>query len=162
MSSTAETKYVYFWSEKEPEYGCFSQWYRSDFEEDGVRFNCSEQYMMAKKALLFGDQKIYEKIMKTTSPKQMKFLGRKVQNFDPVIWEKERYDIVLCGNMLKFGYNTNILDILRNTSESIIAEASPYDKIWGIGLRKRKGLTKKNWQGLNLLGEVLMEVRKTL
>ena len=118
--------------------------------------------MMAKKALLFKDQEIYEQIMKTTSPRQMKSLGRKVHNFDHILWEKERYSIVLCGNMLKFGYNMDILDILRSTGDSIIAEASPYDKIWGIGMKKRKGLTRKDWKGVNLLGDVLMDVRNSI
>ena len=154
--------YTYFWSVKDKDYGCFSQWYLTDFEEEGVWFNCSEQYMMAKKALLFGDCEIYEKILKAKSPKVMKALGRKVRSFDPKIWENERYDIVYCGNMLKFGYNADILDILRSTGDNVIAEASPYDKIWGIGMRKRKGLTSKDWNGKSLLGKVLMEVRESL
>ena len=162
MSKIDNTEYAYFWSVKDANYGCFSQWYPTDFEEDGILFNCSEQYMMAKKALLFKDTEIYDKIMKTTSPKQMKPLGRKDKNFDPTIWEQECYSIVYCGNMLKFGYNTDILDILQNTDNAIIAEASPYDKIWGIGVKYKQGLTKKNWNGLNLLGNVLMEVRNDL
>lgn len=95
--------YVYFWSVNDKEYSCFSQWYPCKFEEDSIWFNCSEQYMMANKALLFGDNDIYDKIMKTSSPKIMKSLGKKVKNFNPKIWNKEKYSIVLCGNMLKFG-----------------------------------------------------------
>ena len=162
MALTQKTNYTYFWSVKDEKYGCFSQWYSSQFEEDGVLFNCSEQYMMANKAILFGDQEIYKKIMATESPKQMKALGRKVKNFDPKVWEKEKYNIVLCGNLLKFGYNTDILQILQDTGDSVIAEASPYDKIWGIGMNKRKGLTEKDWRGANLLGKVLVEVRETI
>ena len=88
---------------KDKDYGCFSQWYPAEFEEDGVVFSCIEQYMMAKKALLFKDQDIYNRILKEDSPKKMKALGRKVKNFDPNIWAKERYSIVFCANMLKFG-----------------------------------------------------------
>jgi ribA/ribD-fused uncharacterized protein len=161
-TTTNKTEYVYFWSIKDKDFSCFSQWYPTEFEEDGILFNCSEQYMMAHKALLFSDITIYDKIMKTSSPKQMKSLGRKIKNFDHKIWEKERYSIVLNGNMLKFGSNTDILDILQSTGDSIIAEASPYDKIWGIGMKKRKGLVRKDWNGLNLLGYVLMEVRTSI
>lgn len=92
----------------------------------------------------------------------MKAIGRKVKNFDPKIWEKERYSIVLCANMLKFGYDMDLLDILRGTEDAVIAEASPYDKIWGIGVRKKKGLTESGWKGLNLLGKVLMEARDSI
>lgn len=162
MSTTEEKKYVYFWSVNDIDYGCFSQWYKTEFEENDVWFNCSEQYMMAKKALLFGDYEVYEKIMKTDSPKNMKALGRKIKGFDPKLWNNHRYEIVLCGNMLKFGYDAELLEKLQETGDAIIAEASPYDKIWGIGMKKRKGLTEKDWCGDNLLGKVLMEVRKFL
>ena len=161
MTATHQS-YVYFWSKQDPKYACFSQWYQTEFEEDNVIFNCSEQYMMAKKALLFKDTSIYNKIMNTDSPPQMKRLGRKVKNFDHKIWEKERYSIVYCGNMLKFGSNIDILSILQNTGNDIIAEASPYDKIWGIGVKKSKSLTSKDWKGLNLLGQILMEVRNDI
>jgi hypothetical protein len=92
----------------------------------------------------------------------MKSLGKKVKNFNPKIWNKEKYDIVLCGNMLKFGYDIEMLEILRNTGNSIIAEASPYDNIWGIGMKKQKDLTEKDWKGTNLLGKILMEVRESI
>ena len=162
MDEKEEKKYLYFWTVKDSDYGCFSQWFPCEFEEDGIIFSCTEQYMMAKKALLFGDISIYNKILSEDSPKKMKALGRKVKNFNPKIWENERYDIVLCANMLKFGYDVDLLKILRDTGDAVIAEASPYDKIWGIGVRKKKGMTESGWKGLNLLGKALMEVRKTI
>ena len=42
-------RFVLFWN------GPFSQWYPSKFTIDGIEYNCCEQYMMAKKALMFGD-----------------------------------------------------------------------------------------------------------
>ena len=118
--------------------------------------------MMAAKAKLFGDLDVYEKIMETSIPKVMKSFGKKVKNFDPKIWNKENYNIVLTGNMLKFGSDVELLEILRNTGDADIAEASPYDNVWGIGVKKRKGLTENDWKGCNLLGKVLMEVRESL
>jgi len=162
MSESKQKTYVYFWSVKDKDYGCFSQWYPAEFEEDGVVFSCTEQYMMAKKALLFKDQDIYNRILNEDSPKKMKALGRKVKNFDPNIWAKERYSIVFCANMLKFGYDMDLLEILQSTGDAVIAEASPYDKIWGIGVQKKKGLTESGWKGLNLLGKALMEVRESV
>ena len=162
MSESKQKTYAYFWSVKDKDYGCFSQWYPAEFEEDGVVFSCTEQYMMAKKALLFKDQPSYNKIIAENDPKKMKALGRKVKNFHPDTWAKDRYSIVLCANMLKFGYDTDLLDILRSTGDAVIAEASPYDKIWGIGVRKKKGLTESGWKGLNLLGKALEEVRDSI
>lgn len=159
--------YIYFWSEKDKKYGYLSQWYTSVFEEkDGTKYNCTEQYMMAKKAILFnknGDNdKIIGEIMECTSPKRMKALGRKVKNYDEKIWEKNRIYIVFNGNLLKFTQNQDLLTELLKTNDAILAEASPYDKIWGIGVKSKKNLTCDDWKGLNLLGNVLMNVRESL
>lgn len=47
---------------------------------------------------------------------------------------------------------------------AILVESSPYDKIWGIGLDRETALkgTVEQWQGENLLGCALMEVRDWL
>ena len=39
-------KYEYFWRN----HSVYSQWYLSDFEVDGIKFNCAEKYMMYYKA----------------------------------------------------------------------------------------------------------------
>lgn len=162
-----EFKYVYFWSEHDKRYGCLSQWYKSDFEEENeLIYNCCEQYMMAKKAQLFnydGDNsELLKMILVESCPKKIKSLGRKVKNFNEEKWNKWKYNIVLYANRLKFSQNQEILDILLSTEDTIIAEASPYDKIWGIGIREKPGLTKCDWNGKNLLGQVLMQVRSEL
>lgn len=117
---------------------------------------------MAKKALLFKDQDIYNRILNEDSPKKMKALGRKVKNFDPNIWAKERYSIVLCANMLNSGTIWIYSRFYKAQEIALIAEVSPYDKIWGIGVQKKKGLTESGWKGLNLLGKALMEVRESV
>jgi ribA/ribD-fused uncharacterized protein len=168
MSETQnkEFEYIYFWSEHDEKYGCFSQWYKSDFVEDGHIYNCCEQYMMVKKAQLFnchGDNlQILKMILIETSAKKMKSLGRKVKNFNEEKWNNWKYNIVLSANRLKFSQNDKILDTLLSTDGNIVAEASPYDNIWGIGVRAKKGLTKSGWKGENLLGQVLMQVRSEL
>ncbi len=144
--------------------GVFSQWYFVDFTVDGVRFNCAEQYMMYEKALFFKDNAIAAKIMLTNHPRDQKALGRLVKNFDKSKWDEVARSIVYKGNWHKFKQNPVILEALNNTGESLLIEASPSDKIWGIGLGMNDPLrlNRDNWQGTNWLGEVLTKVRDDL
>ena len=144
--------------------GFMSNWYPSKFVLDGVQYNCAEQAMMAKKAALFGDEDILQQIMETDSPRKQKSLGRKVKGFNDTIWKNNRYNIVYRVVEAKFAQNTDLLLQLISTGDKTICEASPYDRIWGVGLAENDSrvYTKSCWQGLNLLGEVLMEVREKL
>jgi ribA/ribD-fused uncharacterized protein len=151
-------KYVLFW------HGPFSQWHPSEFKVDGITYNCAEQYMMAEKARLFGDSKSRGKIMKSNSPREQKALGRQVSNFDKGKWESVAREIVFKGNMAKFSQNKDLKEKLLATGDKTLVEASPYDKVWGIGLSANDPNATKpgNWKGTNWLGEVLMRVRKEL
>jgi ribA/ribD-fused uncharacterized protein len=68
------------------------------------------------------------------------------------------------GLISKFTQNPDILKILLDTEDKILAEASPYDKIWGIGFAEDDPRAKyqSQWQGKNLLGKVLMRVRERI
>ena len=155
-------KFTFFWS------GPFSQWHKCKFEVRGVEYNCTEQYMMAQKALLFNDESVYQEIMAETNPRNQKKLGRKIQGFDKDLWDKHRYTIVLVGNLAKFGQNADLKQILMATDLTTLVEASPLDNIWGIGLGEetRDGTPvpevydRTKWKGLNLLGQVLTQVRE--
>jgi len=72
--------------------------------------------------------------------------------------------IVVAGNLAKFSQNPDFRDFLLTTKNRILVEASPVDKIWGIGLAAddKKIENPRLWKGLNLLGFALMEVRKQL
>ncbi len=131
------------------------------FIENHITYQTAEHYMMAKKALLFNDQRIFEKILTKESPKDVKDLGRQIQNFDAEIWDAHKFDIVKQGNLLKFSQNEALKSFLLQTKGKILVEASPVDAIWGIGLAEdnANALIPKNWKGLNLLGFALMEVR---
>jgi ribA/ribD-fused uncharacterized protein len=163
-------KYVLFFGHKPNANGLhiFSQWHPCTFTENigglDITYNNTEQYMMAHKALLFGDGQIYQLIMEATDPQQIKALGRKVKNFNPSVWDAHKFDIVLNGNRLKFGQNQLLRQRLLQTGNKKIVEASPYDKIWGIGLNAQTAIqTPENkWPGQNLLGEALMQVRVEL
>ena len=159
---------IYFWghrpSPRKVTATCLSQWYDCYFEVNGVLYHTAEQYMMASKAMLFGDEEVLEEIMMAYSPRDHKKLGRKIRGFDPTIWDERKYDIVVEGNKAKFGQNPGFREFLLSTGNAILAEASPYDTIWGIGLDREqaeKG-TVEQWQGENLLGCALMDVRDWL
>ena len=144
--------------------GCFSQWWMEDFQSGKNTFCCMEQYMMAAKAALFGDEEIREQILSSSDPKEIKGLGRKVSGFDSEVWDRFKYSIVLNGNWCKFSQNRDLREFLLSTGDSILAEASPYDAIWGIHLSADDpdAQDPENWQGENLLGSALMEVRDEL
>ena len=162
-------KYLCFWGHTPKQKNvvdksCLSQWFPAHFDVDDVHYRNTEQYMMAQKAKLFGDDEIFEKILQTTSPKEIKALGRLVKNYQDDIWIEHRYKIVLRGNVEKFSQNVELKQFLLHTSNKVIVEASPYDKVWGIGLSADDGNAEKplQWKGLNLLGFALMDVRKQL
>lgn len=140
---------------------CLSQWYPSPFFVGGVSYNCAEQYMMAEKAFVFGDEKAWHEIMSSYNPMTMKKLGRKVRNFNTYVWNINCDEIVKTANLAKFSQNTKLKDFLLSTGDKIIVEASPYDTIWGIGLNADtpEVCNPSRWRGENRLGFILMEVR---
>lgn len=159
---------IYFWGHtpnpQKMTAACFSQWYDCSFIVDGVNYHTTEQYMMASKARLFGDDEVCNEIMLADNPLDYKKLGRKIRGFEQAKWDANKYDIVVAGNKAKFGQNPDIKEFLLSTGDAIIAEASPYDKIWGIGLERAQAMKGgvKDWKGENLLGCALMEVRDWL
>jgi len=140
---------------------CMSQWWKSHFMFNGVRYCCMEQCMMAGKARVFQDEEALAQIMASEDPKEIKALGRAVRNFDGKQWDEVKYSLVLTGNYNKFSQNKALRGFLLSTGESLLVEASPYDRIWGIGLSADDSRIHDpaQWRGENLLGFALMEVR---
>ncbi len=162
-------KFLFFWGHKKSEDGsitesCFSQWWMCKFQIDGVEYSCAEQYMMAEKARMFRDEEMERCIMQAKQPKEMKAYGRAVQNFDKEKWDKSCYEIVKRGNMAKFSQNKELWEFLKNTKDRILVEASPRDRIWGIGMGKANPDAENpmKWKGKNLLGFAITEVRDIL
>lgn len=160
--------YLYFWGHRPPKTGisksCFSQWYEASFKLDGVIYPTAEHYMMARKAEVFGDRESLERVIRSPSPAAAKKLGRQVKGFDNQVWLKHRFNIVVQGNIGKFSANLALKDFLLGTGERVLVEASPTDRIWGIGLaadHPDAGNPDK-WKGDNLLGFALMVVRRRL
>lgn len=148
-------KFTFFWG------GPFSQWWESPFIHDGTIFNCAEQWMMYQKAIFFGDTKAAEEIMLTNHPKDQKAIGRKVLGFNQRDWNANARTFVYLGNLYKYQQNPNLFEKLKTTVGTTLVEASPYDKIWGIGLTEDnpKAQSRDTWRGTNWLGETLTRVR---
>ena len=148
-------QFTFFWN------GPFSQWHTSPFIIEGKTYMTAEQYMMYCKAMFFDDVDVALQIMETENPREQKALGRKVSSFDADSWSNVAQAIVKEGTRAKFSQNPDLLEKLVATVGTTLVEASPYDKIWGIGLRETdlKCLDRSTWRGTNWLGEILTEVR---
>ena len=90
--------------------------------------------------------------------------GRQVSGFDQQLWEQRRFDIVVDGSVAKFGQHEPLRDYLLGAGERVLVEASPTDRVWGIGLAAsdERVADPGAWPGLNLLGFALMRARQTL
>ena len=148
--------YYFFWG------GIFSNWYVSDFEVDGVVYNCGEQYMMHMKALTFKDYDTADEIMEECVPSEQKKLGRKVKNYNDAYWNKVRYDLVKKGLREKFTQNLNSKKHLLKFKHCQFVEASPFDTIWGIGYNSQDAIANINNWGQNLLGKILTELAQEI
>ncbi|KAF3933414.1 hypothetical protein ABW19_dt0208844 [Dactylella cylindrospora] len=180
---------VFFWK-PEDEDGYLGQWYPSNFvstSEDGKQVeyrNCEHLGCMqsledpvsdilivtihkfALVGLLFAPNApvTAEILDEHVSPKTIKALGRAVPNFDDDVWKENRYKIVVEANYLKFTQNDDLKTKLLGTGNRELVEASPRDRIWGVGYgaeRCRNTKNRSQW-GLNLLGKALMDVRERI
>ncbi len=162
-------KYIFFWGHRVPPDGtivstCMSQWYPLGFTVDEIYYPTAEHWMMAGKARLFGDDEILAEILKASTPDQAKKLGRKVRGFDDKVWKANARQIVADGNYAKFTQHPSLQHFLLATGEAILVEASPLDRIWGIGLSADHpdAANPLGWRGTNLLGFALMDVRERI
>lgn len=165
--------YVFFWGHTHKGDGagkngvnksCLSQWYDASFVVDGQRFLTAEHYMMYQKAKLFGDETASAAVLVANSPHDAKVIGRTVKEFDAKVWDAHSMDIVIAGNVAKFSQNPELGAFLISTKDAILVEASPVDRIWGIGLAEDNfdAQDPNQWRGRNLLGFALMAVRTRL
>ncbi|EFQ31259.1 hypothetical protein CGRA01v4_10551 [Colletotrichum graminicola] len=160
-----DTSPIYFWGQAGEE-GYLSQWWARDpftSSSPPVTFKTAEHYMMHGKALLFGDADAARAVLRADNPRKAKALGRRVRGFDEALWTSHRERVVREGNLLKFRCAPELREKLLATGERELVEASPLDRVWGIGFGPEEApSTDRHLWGLNLLGKVLMEVRKAL
>ncbi|MBC8954868.1 NADAR family protein [Xenorhabdus sp. PB62.4] len=167
--SGKKLKYLFFWGHKTNHANhitksCLSQWYPVQFTVNDVKYASAEHHMMAGKARLFNDLDTLEKIINAKNPGAAKAYGREIRGFNQSIWDEHRLKIVIEGNLAKFSQNKPLAEFLLNTGDKILVEASPVDRIWGIGLAEDSPNIQNplTWDGLNLLGFALMAVREKL
>ena len=158
-------KHVFFWS------GWPSNWFPCLFnvkiDGSNYTFYNSEQYFMYIKAKTFGDEEMALKILlEGKNPKKAKTFGRMVKNYDDKVWDEKRYQVMVDANMYKYSQNEELKKLLLNNelNGKKFVEASPIDKIFGVGLGENDPLIddEKNWKGRNLLGKALDEVRERI
>lgn len=153
-------KFVFFWGDED----VYSNFFYAPFTHKGIVFKWSEQAIMWRKAKLFGAHKIAEQILEADAPIKCKNLGRSHQiPFNEDVWVENRCKVYQEVLMDKFSLPQLKKEILA-TGDKHLVEASPFDDIWGIkmGENHRHVENPDKWRGLNLLGEVLMKVRKEL
>ena len=105
----------------------------------------------------------FDAILNSDHPRQQKAIGRRVKNYDDVIWTAKRYDYVKLINLYKFSQNKAWKELLLLTDPYELTEASPEDHIWGIGMGiDHPALLNRKLWGQNLLGNAIMDVRASL
>ncbi|MFJ8110776.1 NADAR family protein [Streptomyces sp. NPDC096132] len=165
----ARIRYLHFWGHRPRPDGrlgasCLSQWWPSPFVVDGVTYATAEHWMMAEKARLFGDTEAERRALAAAHPSQAKKAGRLVRGFDETVWQRERFRIVVEGSVHKFAATPELTAFLLGTGNRVLVEASPVDRVWGIGLAAddEAAMDPERWRGPNLLGFALMEARGRL
>lgn len=169
LQEEKQHKLLFFWGHRPNADGsisktCMSQWWLSSFVFENIIYKTAEHWMMAKKAELFDDVEVLQRILVAKSPAEAKKLGREVRGYNEAIWREKRFEVVKQGNLLKFGQNEELKTYLINTGSRVLVEASPEDPVWGIGMPSdhRDASSPEKWKGQNLLGFALMEVRDEL
>lgn len=153
----APADFAFFWRAEDK----WSQWHPRGFDAHGASFRTAEHYMMWRKAQLFGDTAAAGDILAAELPAEAKRLGRAVKGFRDDVWEKERFGIVVDATRYKAWSHPDLMADLLALQGKTVAEASPFDKVWGIGLDADHpdARNPERWTGLNLLGRAVMQVR---
>lgn len=149
-------RFLFFWGAESP----LSQWHPAPVSYGRLTLPTAEHWMMACKALVFGDEDALARIVETPSPAAAKALGRRVQNFDADVWRDRSKQAVYLGNERKFS-SPGMRELLSSTEEATLVEASPMDRIWGIGLGadNPRASCRAQWRGENRLGHILTALR---
>ncbi|MER7055346.1 NADAR family protein [Streptomyces sp. NPDC000351] len=165
----ARVKYLLFWGHRPLPDGrigpsCLSQWWPSPFTVAGVEYATAEHWMMAGKARLFEDAEAERRVLAAAHPAGAKKAGRLVRGFDEAVWERERFRIVVEGSVHKFASDPALRAFLLAGGGRVLVEASPVDRVWGIGLAPddEAATDPERWRGANLLGFALMAARQRL
>jgi ribA/ribD-fused uncharacterized protein len=155
---------IYFYKAEEP-YWFLTNFYMSKFkDENGNEYCCNEQFFMKKKQELFDPTNVQlaASILSATSAPEIKGLGRQVRNFDDKLWDQHKYEVMKEGLRLKFSQDEDLRRKLLDTIPARLFEASPKDRVWGIGYGEDELPADESMYGQNLLGKALQDVRADL
>nr|WP_055571393.1 NADAR family protein [Streptomyces prasinopilosus] len=169
LAAGERIKFLHFWGHRPLPDGrigasCLSQWWPSPFTVDGLTYGTAEHWMMAAKARMFADPEAERRILAAGHPADAKKEGRLVRNFDEAVWRRERFRVVVEGSTHKFAAHADLRAFLLDTGDRVLVEASPRDRVWGIGLgaKNDRASDPAQWRGANLLGFALMRARARL
>ena len=128
----------------------FRNGFKSHFRHEGTDYNCAQSRALRRQNVVSADD---------GDLAQQKTMSCLVSTR---VW-----DISLLGiahQAVQVRPNPNLRSFLFGTDNKILAEASPYGAIWGIGLAAEdpRAYQPSLWQGLNLLGRVLISIRQEL
>lgn len=154
---------VFFHLPEDPN-GYLSNWYPAAFTLNGMRFSSTEQYMMYRKCMIFGDTVSAAAVMKTDDPAAHQAIGKNASGFNRTLWDGMKQVVIFRGLYAKFSQNEDLKKQLLATGDAYLVECAHKDTIWACGIRvneeERHDISK--WTGQNLLGFALMEVREAL
>ena len=129
-----------------------------------ISFKTSEHALMALKAVEFGDTVALKRIIEAKYPGDARRIGRHIKGYNNDTWSRVRYDRMKQCLVAKYTQNEYYKNELLKTGDKVLVDASPTDKIWGVGvgIGDRALYSESTWNGQNLLGRCLMEVRSEI
>lgn len=156
--------YAVFFHKPEEPHGYLSNWYISPFTADGIRFTSTEQFIMYKKCMIFGDEQSAKAVLVTNDPAEQQDIGRKAKGYIHTLWSGIRQTIAYEGLLEKFRQNDELRRKLLDTGDAYLVECAGSDKTWacGIKLDDARRFDASLWDGQNILGFTLMQVRGSL
>lgn len=158
---------IIFFHKPEEENGFLSNLYPSEFRYMDMQFENAEQYLTYMKAHICGDEEMEEKVMQGEEPRLIRRMRRRMDQENEIsqkLWPEIRQEVARWGVRQKFLQNQALQEELLATNYALLAEASDANEVWAIGLpmEEYKKYKPGNWKGQNLMGKVLMDVRREL
>ena len=118
--------------------GPFCHLQKREIDIAGNKYNSCEQFIQAKKAMLFGDMKTWNKIMKETNPKVMKQRAKEIKNVQEEVWNEAIFDIYTQANYHKYKQNTDLKVLLLSTGSKLLVQCHDIAKPPRIGFSRSK------------------------
>jgi ribA/ribD-fused uncharacterized protein len=145
------------------QYSSFSNSSNHAVDIDGVRYPTLTHFLVAMKAREIKNDDMYTKIMGTATPKAVKALEKKIAISEEA-WDAKKDEIMTKAVRAKFTQYPELRSKLLETGDRPIGNADARETYWGIGtsMDTDKARVPSKWRGQNKLGNILMDLRKTL